>query len=265
VLKYQPGETLAGGLADLVPPAATAGAATAGGHPGLAALERTRVDLSRISLLRNGAVIGTYDATDLSARGDGGPALLPGDTIVLVNKPNAVRLAGDVLHPGTAYVANDESLADAIDQAGGLSPTAASANLTLLRDGAMQTLSLGDPKMQAPAHNGDVLTVPTAPRVSVVGVVEKPGPVLLKTDFSLLNALYSAGGPAKYGDLGRVSVTHNGTNTTYNVAALVKGNSTLNNPQLADGDTVFVPQGRKTDYSGIFTTLSPLLYLLRPF
>jgi protein involved in polysaccharide export with SLBB domain len=263
VLKYQPGETLAGGIADL--------ALVGGGSPndaskrsGLGNLERSRVDLHRVAVRRDGGLLGTYDAVALSAAGDGGPGLIPGDTIVFVNKPNGVRVLGDVVRPGTTYVSPDETLADAVEQAGGTNVTAASAHLTLQRDGSTAQLALGDPQMHQPAQAGDVLTIPTAPRVSVAGLVDKPGSVLLKTDFTLVNALYQAGGPTKWGNLAAVAVIHNGTTTSYNVAALVHGN-TSQNPTLADGDTVFVPEGHKVDYAGIFSTLSPLLYLLRPF
>jgi protein involved in polysaccharide export with SLBB domain len=95
-------------------------------------------------------------------------------------------------------------------------------------------------------------------------MVDKPGPIVLKTDFSLLDALYSAGGPTKWGDLSKVTVIKNGTSHIYNVAALTHG-ETSQNPALTDGDTVFVPEGHKVDYGGVFAALAPLLYLVRPF
>ena len=266
VLKFQPGESLADGLADLgALTSVGAASTTASGHSGIAGLERSRVDLHHVSLNRDGNAIGTYDATNLSATGDGGPRLQPGDTIVLINKPDAVIVRGDVLRPGTAFLTSDETLADAIDQVGGVSATAATSNLKFTRDGVTRLVSLGDPIMNQSADKGDLIVVATAPRVTVVGVVEKPGPVVLKADFSLLSALYGAGGPAKYGDIGRVSVIHDGTSHTYDVAALVRSADAKNDPTLSDGDTVLVPEGRHVDYSGIFGNLSPLFYLLRPF
>jgi len=262
VLKYQPGERLNAGLADLAAGANAVGD-RAGTPSGLAAFEHTRVDLTRVGIRRDGAALGTYDATALSASGDAGPTLLPGDTIVLVDKPDAIRVAGDVAHPGLTYLATGETLADAVTQAGGITPTAATAHLTLQRDGTTRLLSLGDPVMLQPAQSGDTLTVPTAPRVSVVGLVEKPGPVVLKTDFTLVNALYGAGGPAKYGDLSKVTVIHDGASHPYDVAALVHGD-TSQNPVLADGDTVLVPEGHHVDYSGFLQAIAPIFYLFRP-
>jgi polysaccharide biosynthesis/export protein len=263
VLKYQPGEHFSAGLADVAALEAGSSGHTADTSSALAALSQTRVDLSRVSIQRDGSTLGTYDAVALSAKGDAGPALLPGDTLVFVDKPNAIRITGDVSRPGLTYLSNDETLADAVAQAGGVTATAATADLTLQRNGTLQTVALGDPVMNEPALNGDRLVVPTAPRVSVVGLVEKPGPVVLKTDFTLINALYGAGGPTKFGDLSKVTVIHNGATHAYDVAALVHGN-TAQNPILADGDTVFVPEGHKVDYGGIFQTLAPLFYLFRP-
>ena len=263
VLKYQPGERFTAGLADVAALEAASSGRTAGTSSGLAALERTRVDLSRVAIQRDGIVFGTYDATALSASGDGGPVLLPGDTLVFVDKPNAVRVTGDVSRPGLTFLSNDETLADAVARAGGVTATAATAHLTLQRNDTTRIVSLGDPAMNQAAQNGDRLIVPTAPRISVVGLVEKPGPVVLKTDFTLINALYGAGGPAKNGDLSKVTVIHDGASHAYDVAALVHGNM-AQNPVLSDGDTVFVPEDHKVDYGGIFRTLAPLFYLFRP-
>ena len=265
VLKYLPGETLAAGLADISPVASASPVSGAAGHMGIAGLERSRVDLHHVQLQRDGALLGPFDATALSAQGNGGPELLPGDTIILVNKEKVVHVLGDVARPGDAYLSKDETLANAIEQAGGVTASAASAQIELARHGKTQFIALGDPLMQQAAENDDVLTIPTAPRVSVVGLVEKPGPVVLKTDFSLLNALFGAGGPAKYGDLANVSVIHAGVSHSYNVAALLHGDTGRQNPALSDGDTVFVPRSNRIDYGGLFQTLSPLLYLFRPF
>ena len=257
VLKYQPGETLAAALADLP----GVDGATDPKAPGLAGLARSRVDLHKVGVVRDGASLGTYDALRLSARGQSGPGLLPGDTITLVNKPNTIRVDGAVRRPGFTYLSADEPLADAIDQAGGLTDSAASANVLFQRDGRTDALALGAPTFAQPARNGDMLTVPTAPRVSVVGLVEKPGVFALKTDFSLLNALYQAGGPTRWADLSKVTVTRKGTQTPYNLAALAHGNLTQN-AVLQDGDLVFVPEGHKVDFQPIFQGLLSLLYVL---
>jgi protein involved in polysaccharide export with SLBB domain len=260
VLKFQPGETLGSALADL-PITGRSAAANAAGDTGssqgddrLAAIATSRFDLRRVSVERDGKSLGTFDAMALSSSGESGPTLQPGDTIVLVDKPVAVRINGDVRTPGVAHLWTDEALSDAFIQAGGLSPSAATSHISLTRDGATQLVALGDPVFRNPARSDDSVTVPAAPRVVVAGLVDKPGTVTLKTDFSLLSALYAAGGPTTWADLGQVQVLADGAKSTYDVKRLVHGD-TSQNPQLQDGDTVFVPEGHKVDSKGIFQTI----------
>jgi polysaccharide export outer membrane protein len=254
VLKFEPGETLIAALSQL--------SGADGKSLGLTTLAHSTVDLHRVGVERNGVKLGTFDAVSLSALGQGGLVLQPGDTVALVDKPNAVRVLGDVTSPGTTYVSADETLSDALAQSGGVRTTAASANLTLERNGVVQTLALGAPEMREPAQNGDILTIPTAPRVSVAGTVNKPGSVALTTNFTLLGAIYEAGGPAKHGDLAHVRVMHGGVPATYNVADLATGDFTQN-PVLSDGDLIFVPEGRTSDFTQVFQLLVPLVYLAR--
>ena len=257
VLKFQPGETLAAALADLPvsgAPVPTGDQSTARNDDRLAVLATSRIDMRRIGVVRDGKTLGSFDATQMSSDGAPGPTLEPGDTITLVDKPVAVRVNGDVRTPGTAHLWNDEALSDAFTQVGGLAASAATSHIQLTRDGASQLVALGDPNLASPAKEGDGLTVPTAPRIMVAGLVDKPGPVTLKTNFSLLSALYAAGGPTQGADLGNVQVMDNDQKSSYDVKKLVHGD-TSQNPQLKDGDVVFVPEGHKVDAKGIFQTV----------
>jgi protein involved in polysaccharide export with SLBB domain len=253
VLKYQPGETLSGALADIQK------------IDGVE-VSTSRVDLRNVSVIRDGKTVGTYDSVALSAHGEPGTRLLPGDTLVFVNKPIAVRVQGEVKQPGMTYLAADQTISDAVAQAGGLLPSAATAPVVLQRGGERGTLALGDPSVQSAAQNGDVITIPVAPRVTVAGLVVKPGPVALQSNPSLLSALYTAGGPDKYANLRGVQVVHNGTRSNYDVTALTHGDLSQN-PTLSDGDVVFVPEGHRVDFSGIWQALGALSgfsWFLRP-
>lgn len=245
-ITIEPGETLSAALA-AVP--------TIDGI----AIQHSRVDLTRVSVQRDGRVIGTFNARELSDAGESGPVLSSGDTILLVDKPISVQVRGDVKYPGTAFLSPDEPLSDAIAQAGGLLPEAANAQYQLVRLGEQRTVALGDSVFSEPAVNGDVLVVPTAPRVQVVGMVATPGQVVLRTDFTLLSALYQAGGPTKYANIRNVVVTRNGLATTYNITALTHGD-TSQNPMLRDGDLVFVPEGHGIDLSGLAGGLFSMIY-----
>lgn len=263
VLKFQPGETLAAAVADIPVHSGQTAAASASGSEGdqssgnagpVAVLSVSAIDTNHIGLLRDGRAIGDFNMTALADKGESGPALQPGDTLVLVNKPLTIHVEGDVGTPGVAHLRNDERLSDAIAQTGGLLPSAATSHVVLVRAGVTHLLALGDLLFSQPAVEGDVLSVPSAPHVVLAGRVEKPGPVALKTNFTLLNALYEGGGPTQWADLKHVQVLGNSGRQTYDVSALVHGDTTQN-PDLKDGDMVFVPEGHKMDPKAIFAAI----------
>ncbi len=267
MLKYQPGETLAAALADLpvngkatIETLATVPSGDAARN--LDQLASSRIDLRRVGVDRDGKSLGTFDAMALSASGASGPALQPGDTLVLVDKPVAVRVQGDVQLPSTAHLWSDEPLSDAIAQAGGLNPSAATSHIALRRGTNVQYVALGDPLFAQPATPDDALLVPAAPRVAVAGLVDKPSTVVLKTNFSLINALFAAGGPTKWADLTKVQVESNGARQQYDVTKLVHGDMSQN-PQLKDGDLVFVPEGHKVDYSQVLQNIVNAVWLFK--
>jgi polysaccharide export outer membrane protein len=260
VLKYQPGETLAAAISDAMQsaPQSTQSLNDAGQSltkiDGAQTALRARIDLHNVKVLRGAKPLGVYDTVAFGTSGETGPLLEPGDTIVFAYKPIQVRVAGDVAQPGVTYLSTDQSLSEAISQAGGSLPTAASNHILLQRSGETRSIALGDPAFSAPAQPGDVITVPQAPRVNVVGTVSTPGVVALKTDASLLSAMYTAGGPTKQANLKDVQIVHAGTTKTYDVTKLTHGDMSQN-PMLADGDTVVVPQSHNIDWSGIFGIL----------
>jgi protein involved in polysaccharide export with SLBB domain len=221
---------------------------------GSAVATRARIDLHRVKVVRDGKLLGEYDTVAFGVTGETGPILEPGDTIVFSYKPIPVRVLGDVARPGTTYLATDQSLSEAISQAGGLLPTSSSNHILLQRGDQTRSLALGDAAFTGPAQPGDVITVPAAPRVNVVGTVVTPGVVALKTDATLLSAMYTAGGPTKQANLKNVQVVHGNVRTSYDVTALTHGDMSQN-PTLSDGDTVLVPQGHNVDWTSIFGIL----------
>ncbi len=261
VLKYQPGETLSAAISDALQQTVTQNAqllndagqsVTKTNDPNSAI--RARIDLHDVKVQRDGKMLGPFDTIALNATGDPGLLLEPGDTIAFTNKPINVRVIGAVSQPGTTYLAPDQTLSEAISQSGGLLPTAVSNHVLLQRGGQTKSLALGDPLFNGPAESGDVLTVPVAPRINVVGTVGSPGVVSLKTDSTLLTALYTAGGPTKQANLHDVQVVRNNQTTTYDVTLLTHGDVSQN-PPLQDGDTVVVPQGHKFDLDALFQVL----------
>ena len=264
VLKYEPGETLTTALGDLAPRALELttkdGALVAGD---LSALQRSRIDLRRVGIVRDGARVGDFDVIAITASGKPSPRLSPSDTIVLIDKPVSVRVVGDVQRPGTAFLANDEPLSAAVAQSGGILPTAEVSNIELHRGERRLTLAAGDPMFNAPAAVGDEIVVHSAPHVSITGFVEKPGSVLLTTNGSLLNALYETGGPTKWADIRHVKVVSHNMTTSYDITGLLRGELSQN-PQLSDGDLVFVPEGHKISFSSIFQNILSASFFLKP-
>lgn len=219
------------------------------------------VDLRRVVIERDGRNSDPIDAERLVASGSAGPSLQPGDTIVLPDKPIPVAVTGEVVNPTTAHLSPDEPLSAALRQAGGSSGTAAqpesAIGFELTRGNSLRYVTASSAEYRQPAQPGDKIYVPHARRVGVVGMVGKPGDVILAGDHSLVSALYFAGGPTKWANLKYVSVVHAGEKQTYDVTQLTHGTMTQN-PELADGDTVFVPEGHKIDFSTVF----PAIYAL---
>ena len=264
VLKYQPGETLSAAIADVMSSGQESaqslnesGQSLTKGNNANAML-RARIDLRGVKVERDGQMLGPYDAVGFNVHGDPGPLLEPGDTIVFAYKPVEVRVIGDVAQPGVTYLGTDQAISDAISQAGGLLPSSSTNHILLQRAGQTRSLALGDPVFNQPAQSGDAITIPTAPRVSVVGTVGNPGVVVLRNDASLLSAMYTAGGPTKWADLRNVQVVRGGAKHSYDVTQLTHGDMSQN-PVLQDGDTLVVPEGHKIDYSGFFGLLGGVL------
>ncbi len=220
-------------------------------------LENGPIDFHRVRVLRDGSPLGTYDILALRAAGNPGPALLPNDTIALQNKPIAVNVTGEVQRPGTAYLNDAEPLSVAIEQAGGLTETSTQSGILLYRDAVAKTVSIGSPEFAQPALSGDRIVVPRAVRVDVLGNVVKPGDTLLRGNSTLVSAIYYAGGPSKYANLKAVTVLHAGTRAQYNLANIQKG-KTGDNPVLADGDVVEVPQGSTFEWGDLWGAIGSL-------
>ena len=185
VLKYNAGETLAAAIADLMQssPQTTQSFNAAGQSitsVDASAALRSRIDLHHVKLQRDGNVLGDYDTVALEQNGETGPSLEPGDTIVFSYKPIQVRVLGDVALPGTSYLSR-RPVALRSDHASGrrltdlvLQPRLAAARRRDAFAGARRS------RLHRTGASGDIITVPAAPRVNVIGTVVTPGVVALQ-------------------------------------------------------------------------------------
>jgi protein involved in polysaccharide export with SLBB domain len=215
------------------------------------------IDFRHVSVLRDGQTLGPFDVVSLRETGASGPVLAPNDTIELVDKPIAVTVSGDVERPSIAHLNADEPLSQALTQAGGLAASSRIDELQLVRGGQSNLVSVGSAALSQPAQNGDQLIVPRAVHVDVLGNVAKPGDTMLRGSDSLVSAIYYAGGPAKFANLRAVQVIRSGKKVQYDLGKLQKGGSG-ENPQLADGDIVFVPQGSTFEWGDVWGALGSL-------
>ncbi len=269
---YSPGETLTAALAQIQGSGPSAGPPGTGSAPAVTSnspnvvsahnLQYGSVDLRHVVIRRNGSRLAPVDAQRLIELGQPGPALQPDDTIELRAKPIAVAVKGEVVEPTVAHLDGAEPLSNALRQAGGTNGTSSSVAFVLQRNGTQKRITSSSPEYSAPAQPGDAIYVPHAARIGVVGMVEKPGDVSLAGDKTLLSALYFAGGPNKWGDIKHVTVVHDGVQQMIDVTKLTHGAESAN-PELSDGDTVFVPEGHKIDFSQVFASIFAATNLAR--
>jgi protein involved in polysaccharide export with SLBB domain len=265
VIPYVPGMTVASAVAYLdrsavAPPSDAANAQQVVKHDatsGALDLVNGPVDFHHVTIVRNGAKLEPLDVIRMRETGEAGPALLPNDTIQLVDKPVGVRVTGDVERPGMAYLDASEPLSQALTQVGGPAASSRVDHLQLVRGGETQYVSLGSSAFSQAAQNGDQLIVPRATHVDVLGSVAKPGDTMLRGSNTLVSAIYYAGGPVKFANLRAVQVIRSGRKQQYDLGKLQKGGGG-ENPELADGDVVFVPQGSTFQWSDVWGALGAI-------
>jgi protein involved in polysaccharide export with SLBB domain len=93
----------------------------------------------------------------------------------------------------------------------------------------------------------DTVIVPRLDRVYIIGQVNHPGAVSLPSQDKLTvsKAVSLAGGFDHYAREGSVQLLRTGVPVqTIDVAAILNGDNSKEDPRLAPGDTVFVPQRR---------------------
>jgi polysaccharide export outer membrane protein len=252
VVPYQPGETLGSAIG------AFRGIADAAQNGGSGASPRfNNIDLRSVGVERDTKPFASVDLEALERSGRSGPRLEPGDVVLLKAKPVRVDVRGNLASPAIVYVYRGDSLAQAVAQTGPLSPATSLTSIVLHRNGVDSIVSSAGSAFRAAAQDGDVVTLQPAPRVSVLGMVEKAGDTTLQTSPTLLNALYEAGGPNRYADLSHIQVSHQGVTRVYNISNLTHGDLSQNT-DIHDGDVVFVPEGHKIDFSSFVNTLNAL-------
>lgn len=220
-------------------------------------------------------------------------------------RPIRVAVAGEVDRPG-AYTTRQEgavstevsvaelrTVAQAIQNAGGITQLADIRNIELLRpqpDGTREVIPInfyallveGDQSQNALLRDGDTVLVPRATAltpedartlatasfaqdaigVDVVGEVDAPGRVEIEPNSTLNQAILAAGGfadaRARTGEVTLIRVNPNGTVDNRNIAVdLAAGVNAENNPALQENDIVIVSRSgvaRGADFLDLLST-----------
>ncbi len=144
--------------------------------------------LRRIQLKRNGRTVQTLDLYRFLLSGDTreDARLQPGDAIFIPPLGKTIAVGGEVLRPAIYELRNEKTVAEALELAGGLLPTALAASARLERIGADARRSVIDIDLGtrsgsgARVSNGDVLWVEPVideldGAVRLTGHVQRPG------------------------------------------------------------------------------------------
>jgi polysaccharide export outer membrane protein len=119
-------------------------------------------------------------------------------------------------------------------QAAGKTPTQLADDLTVLLK-----------KYIAEPHVTVMVTTMNSRRAFLLGEVNRPGPIVMTPEMTVLQAIAAAGGPTAYANSKKEYIlrTENGKQTKlpFNYKEAVKGNSPDQNLVLKPGDTIVVP------------------------
>lgn len=133
--------------------------------------------LRNVQLKRQGAVVRTLDLYDLLMNGDtsNDAKLLPGDVIHIPTVGNTVAVEGEVRRPAIYELKGNQSAADVVALAGGLTADADASKVALTRvddnrQRVVMTANLAGGGV-APLRNGDTLSVSRIPPTLDSGIV----------------------------------------------------------------------------------------------
>ena len=212
-----------------------------------------------VASVRRGAQIVPVDLSALMLSSDSASnlTLQDGDIIQLrASETIAVRVAGAVAKPGELQLKPGATLLDALLSAGGFSVKAEDARLNVLRkqaDGSQSVMnadaagisSLRDISTNYALREGDVVNVTPIQlqTVFVTGEVNNPGPYQLRQGEGLTELITRAGGAKDSALLSGVKVERAGQQIQTDAYDAVKSGKPLDF-DLADGDSVFVPENR---------------------
>jgi polysaccharide biosynthesis/export protein len=228
------------------------------------------------------ALIGNIDLAELTGEEAGDAIarelrnrklLLSPQVNVLIKEfaSQGVSVIGEVQHPGVYQVLGSRSLLDLISMAGGLTNVADTRITIKRRRGSEQAITVklktDDPATSlnnnVQIYPGDLIVVPRAGIVYVLGDVNRPGGFVMQDSgkITLLQALAQAGGASKSASLSRTVLMRKNAQgyetTKLHVGKIQKGEAP--DLDLHSNDILFVPNNRlKNALSGTQSVLSSI-------
>jgi polysaccharide export outer membrane protein len=208
--------------------------------------------------------------------------ILPGDVVSIQSDATIrINVIGPVGKPGTLTILEGQGAVEALAAASGEAQTAALSKAKIIRAGKEIPVNLyeavknGKSQFNVTLLDNDTLLIPTVDqRVAVMGQVKQPGSQVMPDgkDWTLSQALSTAGGPAQQAKLDGVTIIRKGEDGKMKTISVnyrkltVKGvPSDTGDILLQDRDIVFIPQSGKPESGQINAVLGLLFYPLRLF
>jgi protein involved in polysaccharide export with SLBB domain len=206
----------------------------------------------RIRLLRENKEIAQVQWNSTTPVQELGMELQSGDIIVVEPMLIRVTIVGPVQKPGSYELPAGSRITDLIAKAEGLQPTVDLTNAVLVRKGESRSLDLLQLFWEAKLDNdvelqdGDVLMLPAARKIWVVGAVQRPGAIDFQPRMTVVDAISVAGGvrSIEEADLSAVRLVRGGETRVLNLEAAFKG-TVIPLETVKPGDVVIVPERAK--------------------
>jgi len=214
-------------------------------------------------------------------RNDANPELKSGDIVVVVAAETIpIYVSGEVNTPGPFQVRKDRAgVLQALALAGGAKMTAAITQVKIVRAGGdsipvnlAPALLRGEDTSNLPTlQSGDLLLVPQLQaHYSVLGAVAAPGPVPIRDPsetIRMADVISQAKADPSHARLSQVQLVRvvNGKEqrTMYDMGRYFRTGNPKDNPEIKDGDMVYVPDVNYTKTNMILNGLSTAALLFR--
>ncbi|MCS7223765.1 MAG: SLBB domain-containing protein [Armatimonadetes bacterium] len=215
----------------------------------------------KVRLLRAGhqVVEVVWDPTAPTPIAELSTPLRSGDLVLV--EPFLIRatLVGPVSKPGTHFLRSGATLLDLLAKGENIGVSADLSSATLVRKEQSRQVDLlkilweGELDANEEVHDGDVLIIPTARKVWVVGAVNRPGSFDYLPNMTAVDAIATAGGPvsAEVADLSAVQISSGTSVRTVNLEQAFRGGPPPIEP-IRPGDVIVVPERAKAYvYGGV--------------